>query len=114
MIADGRRPGAARIMSVFLPSRLVEMVINLRHIAPVDHILGLKHLHAHEMEIRRHHIIHAVDPDDIGVGEVGIENGIDIRTVALVAPQERSILRQGAPGHGQEQGKKQFFHMRRE
>ena len=114
MIADGRCPRAARIMSVFLPSRLVEMVINLRHIAPVDHIARLQHLHAHEMEVGRHHIIHAVDPDDIGVGEVGIDDRIDIRTVALVAPLERSVLRQSAPGHGQEQGKKQFFHMRRE
>ena len=101
MVTDGGCPRATSIALVGVPSRQVESMVNLREDMPVDHVVGLKDLHADEMEVGGHHIVFIADPDDVGVGIVGAKDGVDIRTIALVAPiQDGNVLGcQGRYGH---------------
>ena len=86
VMADGGCPRATGIVAVVVPPGLIETTVDLTDIAPVDHIVGLEHLHTEEMEVGGDHIVFRTHTDDVGVGEVGIEHGVAIGAVALVAP----------------------------
>ena len=86
VVADGWCPRAAGIVLVAVPARLIETTIDLTDITPVHHIVAFQHLHADEMEVGSHHIVLLAHADDIGIGEVGIEYGVQVGAVALVSP----------------------------
>ena len=88
-------------MTVLVPPGFVEATINLTDVSPIDHIIALEHLHTDEMEIGSHHIIFLSHADDVGVGEVGIQHGVYICAVTLIAPGELTTgynCRQGEDG----------------
>ena len=86
VIADGWGPRTTGIMLVAVPPRLIEATVDLTDVTPVHHILRLQHLHAEEVEIRRHHIESVSDADNVRIGEIRIQHGIAVGAVALIAP----------------------------
>ena len=86
VIAYGRRPRTAGIVLVAVPPRLIKSTVDLTDVTPVHHILRLQHLHAEEVEIRRHHIESVSDADNVRIGEIRIQHGIAVGAVALIAP----------------------------
>ena len=85
--ADGRSPRASGIVAVVVPAGFVEATVDLADVSPVDHIVGLQHLHSYEVEVGGHHVELLAHADDVGVGEVGIQHGVGVGAVALVAPR---------------------------
>ena len=86
MIADAGRPGAPGITLVGFPAGIVKTGIQVGEVLPIHQILGLQDLHAQKMEIGCHHIVGIPYPDSVRIREIGIQDGIDIRSVALVTP----------------------------
>ena len=43
------------------------------------------------MEVRGYHVVFLANPDDVGVGEIGVQHRVGIGAIALVAPAVVSI-----------------------
>ena len=43
------------------------------------------------MEVGGYHVVFRANPDDVGVGEIGVQHGVGIGAIALVAPAVISI-----------------------
>ena len=55
---------------------------------PVDEVARVQHLHADEVEVRGDEVEVVADADHVGVGVVGLQDGVAVAAVALVAPGE--------------------------
>ena len=102
VIAQRRSPRTAGIALIGIPFRHIKTVIHLRHNAPVHHITALQYLHAHEMEVARHHIVFLPHAYHVGVRIVSVKHGVTIRTVALITPLERIAGIGSSHCHGQQ------------
>ena len=80
-----------------VPAGEVEAAVYLGGVAPVDAVEAFKDLHAEEVEVAGYHVVAVVDADNVGVGEIGAEDGVAVRAVALVAPCSQ---RGGSGGRG--------------
>ena len=93
VIADGRCPRPAGVTLVGLPTGEIKTVVNLADKSPIDQIGRLKYLHSGEMKVGSYHIILVAYPNGIRIGIVGIENRVDIGSIALIAPSGVSCPR---------------------
>ena len=100
VVADGWCPRSAGIVLVAVPARLIETAIDLTDIAPVHHIVAFQHLHTDEMEVGSHHIVLFAHADDVWIGEIGIEYGVQVGAVALVSPALGVCLHEVRTGIG--------------
>ena len=118
VVADGRCPRAAGIAFVRVPAREVEAAVDLGEEAPVDHVVRDEHLHAQEVEVGGDHVVLLAHTDDVGVGVVSVEDGVDVCAIALVAPSVRRRLLggkgDGQRRHAQKEREELFQHKSRE
>ncbi len=103
MIADAGSPGASRIVLVRIPARIIQPGIDLGDDFPVHQVGRFQHLHAHEMEIRCHHVIPVTDTDGVGVGIIGQKNWVAVIAVFRVSPGGLGPVVSGKALNGKDQ-----------
>ena len=93
VMANSRCPRSTAIVAIGIPTRIVEVVIDLTHQLPVDQVRRFQHLHSQVMEVAGHHIIFVPHAVHVWITVVGIQHRVLVRSVVLVAPVQRHLIR---------------------
>ena len=84
--ADGEVPVGAVIVRAAARGILLHDVQSVVHQLPVQEVLRSQDRQArHIVEARGGHIVGVTHPNDIGVGKITIDDGIDIRAIPIVS-----------------------------